>query len=104
MRAAAEKLSGATTATPPPITRKPRTATGQTGANTVTASPRHATSAPTRSIGTAPYRATRVSPESRTSPLASRYGKTASATSAAGVGNTSSRYCGPHVNAAVSTM
>ena len=37
-RAAAEKLSGATTATPAPRTRKPSTATGQAGANTTIAS------------------------------------------------------------------
>ena len=72
IRAAAEKLSGATTATPPPMIVKPSTATGQTGANTVTTRPPKATTVPTRSTRTAPYRATSVSPESRMVPLASR--------------------------------
>ena len=39
IRAAAEKLSGATTATPAPMTVKPSTATGQVGAKTTTARP-----------------------------------------------------------------
>ena len=51
---------------------KPSTATGQTGANTVTTSPAKATTVPTRSTRTAPYRATRLSPASRMVPLASR--------------------------------
>ncbi len=52
--AAAEKLSGATTATPPPITVKPRTATGHTGAKTVITRPTNAITVPTRSTRTAP--------------------------------------------------
>ena len=86
------------------MTRKPSTATGHTGANTTTASPAQATSAPTLSTTSGPWRPTRLSPASRISPLASRYGNVASATSDEGVAKTWSRYVGPQVNAAVSTM
>jgi hypothetical protein len=72
IRAAAEKLRGATTATPAPMIVKPITATGHDGANTVTARPPHATTAPVRSTPTAPYRATTASPTRRHAPLARR--------------------------------
>ena len=104
IRAAAEKDSGAITAAPAPSRVKPSTATGQVGANTTTASAADETTAPTRSTRTTPCRATSASPANRKTRLARRYGNVASATSPLGVGNVLSRYVGPQVEAAVSTM
>ena len=72
IRAAAEKLSGAITATPRPSRVKPTTATCQLGEMTITNSDAEATTAPARSTGTGPNRATRPSPASRITSVARR--------------------------------
>ena len=60
---------------------------------------------PTRSTGTAPYRATRVSPDEPDDAAGEQVGEDRERDQArTGVGKTWSRYCGPQVNAAVSTM
>jgi hypothetical protein len=72
IRAAAEKLSGAITETPAPSSVKPSTATGHVGAVTTTSRASDAATAPVRSTGAAPYRATSESPASRSTRLATR--------------------------------
>ncbi|MFI6425114.1 hypothetical protein [Promicromonospora sp. NPDC050880] len=91
IRPAAEKLSGATSATAAPSTVKPATATCHVGASTTSASAANATTAPTRSSTVTPNRVTSAPPVSRTTMDVTRYGNVASATRLPGASNARAR-------------